>query len=85
MRIAQDLYFSGNGVYVDHGLGVYTGYFHLSRIHVSEGETVEAGQLVGEVGSTGRVTGPHLHWSLWVAGKSLDAGSLLDMHVPLGD
>lgn len=83
VKIAQDLYFSGNGVYVDHGLGVYTGYFHLSRIHVSEGELVEAGQLVGEVGSTGRVTGPHLHWSLWVAGKSLDAGSLLDMHVPL--
>jgi murein DD-endopeptidase MepM/ murein hydrolase activator NlpD len=81
--IAQDLYFSGNGVYLDHGRGVYTGYFHLSRILVEVGEMVEAGQLVGEVGSTGRVTGPHLHWSLWVAGKSLDAGSLLEMTVPL--
>jgi murein DD-endopeptidase MepM/ murein hydrolase activator NlpD len=83
VMIAQDLYFSGNGVYLDHGRGVYTGYFHLSRILVDVGEMVEAGQLIGEVGSTGRVTGPHLHWSLWVAGNSLDAGSLLEMTVPL--
>ncbi len=80
--IARDLYFSGNGVYLDHGLGVYTGYFHLSRIRVAEGEMVEAGQRVGDVGATGRVTGPHLHWSLWVAGESLDASSLLEMEVP---
>jgi len=83
VMIAQDLYFSGNGVYLDHGRGVYTGYFHLSRILVDVGEMVEAGQLIGEVGSTGRVTGPHLHWSLWVAGNSLDTGSLLEMTVPL--
>jgi murein DD-endopeptidase MepM/ murein hydrolase activator NlpD len=81
--ISQNLYFSGNGVYIDHGRGVYTGYFHLSRILVDVGEMVEAGQLIGEVGSTGRVTGPHLHWSLWVAGTSLDAGSLLEMTIPL--
>jgi murein DD-endopeptidase MepM/ murein hydrolase activator NlpD len=81
--IAQNLYFSGNGVYLDHGHGVYTGYFHLSRILVDVGQVVEAGQLIGEVGSTGRVTGPHLHWSLWVAGTSLDARSLLEMTVPL--
>ena len=83
VMIARDLYFSGNGVYLDHGRGVYTGYFHLSRILVEEGELVEAGQLVGEVGATGRVTGPHLHWSLWVGGTSLDAGSLLEMSVPV--
>jgi len=82
VMIARELYFSGNGVYLDHGRGVYTGYFHLSRILVEEGEMVEAGQLVGEVGATGRVTGPHLHWSLWVAGTSLDASSLLEMSVP---
>jgi len=82
--IARELYFSGNGVYLDHGLGVYTGYFHLSRIHVAEGEMVEAGQRVGDVGATGRVTGPHLHWSLWVAGESLDASSLLEMEIPTG-
>ena len=83
VMIAQELYFSGIGVYLDHGRGVYTGYFHLSRILVDVGQMVEAGQLIGEVGSTGRVTGPHLHWSLWVAGTSLDAGSLLEMTVPL--
>jgi murein DD-endopeptidase MepM/ murein hydrolase activator NlpD len=83
VMIARELYFSGNGVYLDHGRGVYTGYFHLSRILVEEGELVEAGQLVGEVGATGRVTGPHLHWSLWVGGTSLDASSLLEMSVPL--
>ena len=80
--LADDFYFSGNGVFVDHGLGVFTGYFHLSRILVEEGQVVEAGDLVGEVGSTGRVTGPHLHWSLWVDGVGLDAGSLLAIPVP---
>jgi hypothetical protein len=83
VMIARDLYFSGNGVYLDHGRGVYTGYFHLSKILVEEGAMVEAGQLLGEVGATGRVTGPHLHWSLWVGGTSLDAGSLLEMSVPV--
>jgi len=80
--LADDLYFSGNGVFVDHGLGVVTGYFHLSRILVDEGQMVDAGELIGEVGSTGRVTGPHLHWSLWVDGTGLDAGSLLAIPVP---
>ncbi len=82
VALAGDFYYSGKGVFIDHGLGVYTGYFHLSKIVVEEGQPVEPGQLVGEVGSTGRVTGPHLHWSLWVAGKSLDAGSLLRIGFP---
>ncbi len=69
----------GNAVYVDHGLGVYTAYFHLSRIDVQEGDFVTRGDLVGRVGATGRVTGPHLHWSLYVAGQSLDPRSLLDL------
>jgi hypothetical protein len=82
--LTGELYYSGNAVYLDHGNGVYTGYFHLSKILVHEGETVEAGQLIGEVGATGRVTGPHLHWSLYVAGESLDASSLLEIEVPGG-
>lgn len=73
----------GNAIYVDHGLGVYTAYFHLSRIEVREGDAVARGQVVGRVGSTGRVTGPHLHWSLYVAGQSLDPRSLLELQ--LGD
>ena len=56
----------GNATFIDHGWGVYTGYFHQRAIHVSAGEHVEAGQLIGEIGDTGRVTGPHLHFDLWV-------------------
>lgn len=82
VALADELYYAGRAVYLDHGLGVYTGYFHLSRIRVREGESVEAGQVIGEVGGTGRVTAPHLHWSLYVAGESLDALSLLAMEVP---
>jgi murein DD-endopeptidase MepM/ murein hydrolase activator NlpD len=77
-----DFYYSGNGIFVDHGLGVYTGYFHLSEILVSEGDMVEAGDLIGKAGATGRVTGPHLHWSLWVDGTGQDAGGLLQMEIP---
>jgi hypothetical protein len=80
--LAGDFYFSGNGVFLDHGLGVYTGYFHLSEILVSEGDMVETGDLIGRAGATGRVTGPHLHWSLWVDGTGQDAGSLLGMQIP---
>lgn len=72
----------GNAVYLDHGLGVYTGYFHLSDVGVREGELVRGGQLLGHVGSTGRVTGPHLHWSLYVGGASLDPSSLLALELP---
>ena len=80
--LTGDFYFSGNGIFVDHGLGVYTGYFHLSEILVSEGDMVETGDLIGRAGATGRVTGPHLHWSLWVDGTGQDAGGLLDLEIP---
>lgn len=80
--LAGDFYFSGNGIFLDHGLGVYTGYFHLSEILVSEGDLVEAGDLIGRAGATGRVTGPHLHWSLWVDGTGQDAGNLLGLEIP---
>ncbi|MDP2470935.1 MAG: M23 family metallopeptidase [Candidatus Palauibacterales bacterium] len=82
VALTGDFYFSGNGIFLDHGLGVYTGYFHLSEILVSEGEVVEKGDLIGRAGATGRVTGPHLHWSLWVDGTGQDAGSLLQMEIP---
>lgn len=64
--LAQELFFSGNTVVVDHGLGIYTFYGHLSEIDVKLGDNVESGQLLGKVGATGRVTGPHLHWGLTV-------------------
>ena len=76
--ISRDLFFNGQAVFIDHGLGFYTGYFHLSKREVDEGQWVEKGDVVGLVGATGRVTGPHLHWALYVQGAALDPLSLLD-------
>lgn len=58
----------GNATFLDHGWGVYTGYFHQDEIYVSAGQQVQTGQLIGKIGGTGRVTGPHLHFDLWVDG-----------------
>ena len=66
VRLAEELFFSGNAVIVDHGTGVFTSYSHLSRIQVSVGQRVERGQVVGLIGATGRATGPHLHWGVKV-------------------
>ena len=64
--LADELFFAGNTVVVDHGLGVYTFYGHLSEISARVGDILEAGDVLGKVGATGRVTGPHLHWGLTV-------------------
>lgn len=82
VALVHDLYFAGRAVFLDHGLGVYSGYFHLSEALVEEGDLVESGQLVGRVGASGRVTGAHLHWALWVNGVHVDARSLLELEIP---
>jgi murein DD-endopeptidase MepM/ murein hydrolase activator NlpD len=64
--LAEELFFAGNTVVVDHGLGIYTFYGHLSEIDVKVGDALETGTVLGKVGATGRVTGPHLHWGLTV-------------------
>lgn len=70
--LSQNLFFSGNTIVIDHGLGLYTYYAHCSVLNVKEGEKVKKGQIVGAVGSTGRATGPHLHWSCRLDGARVD-------------
>ncbi len=69
-------------VYLDHGWGVFTGYGHLSQVFVSEGERVAAGQNIAMVGSTGRVTGPHLHWEVLVGGTPVDPLEWVERNFP---
>ena len=75
--VARSLYFSGNTVIIDHGLGLFSMLAHLSAIDVREGDRVTAGQMLGRVGATGRVTGPHLHWAVRASGARVDPLSLL--------
>ena len=75
--MAADSFSGGNTVIIDLGLGLFSMLAHLSAIDVHEGEQVTAGQLVGRVGATGRVTGPHLHWAVRAAGARVDPLSLL--------
>jgi murein DD-endopeptidase MepM/ murein hydrolase activator NlpD len=75
--LARELYFSGNTVVIDHGLGLFSLLAHLSEIDVHEGDTVATGEVVGRVGATGRVTGPHLHWAVRASGARVDPLSLL--------
>jgi hypothetical protein len=74
---ARDLYFTGNTVIIDHGLGMFSMLAHLSRLDVNEGDVVHEAQVVGRVGATGRVTGPHLHWGLSISGARVDPLSAL--------
>jgi len=79
VRLTVDHIFSGRGVYVDHGLGFYTMYFHLSEVLVKDGDLVTAGQIIGKVGATGRATGPHLHWGVKLNGARVNPYALLDL------
>jgi murein DD-endopeptidase MepM/ murein hydrolase activator NlpD len=71
-RESQGFKIHGNVVGIDHGQGVASILLHLSRIDVKEGDFVQAGQVIGALGSTGAATGPHLHWGLYVNGQSVD-------------
>jgi murein DD-endopeptidase MepM/ murein hydrolase activator NlpD len=77
VALVGDFYYAGRVLYVNHGAGLVTAYLHLSETLVATGDTVTAGQLIGRVGASGRVTGPHLHWAVRVGASSMDGASLL--------
>ena len=77
--LAADLYFSGNVVILDHGWGLYSYFAHLSAIDVVEGDSVSQGDTVGRVGATGRVTGPHLHWTVRLNDARVDPVALMEL------
>jgi len=73
-----DLYLTGGTVLIDHGHGVSSNFLHLSRIDVKVGDRVEQGQVIGQVGATGRATGPHMHWGMSWFGVRVDPQLLVD-------
>jgi murein DD-endopeptidase MepM/ murein hydrolase activator NlpD len=78
--LAKNLYFAGNTVIIDHGLGVFTSYLHFSKILTKKGDLIRKGDIIGEIGATGRVTGPHLHWGAKVSGSRIDPFSLISLN-----
>ena len=70
--LARDLYYSGGSVVIDHGLGLFSFFAHFSAITAKVGDVVKPGDIVGRVGATGRVTGPHLHWTVYLNGTAVD-------------
>ncbi len=83
VALVADLYYSGTTVLLDHGAGLVTGYFHLSRVLVVPGDTVDVGQLIGRVGSSGRVTRSHLHWFAAYGGITVDPLDLVRPNGPM--
>jgi murein DD-endopeptidase MepM/ murein hydrolase activator NlpD len=79
--LAEKLYVRGGAVIIDHGLGIYSGLYHLSEVLVEPEEQLSEGQIIGRVGTTGLSTGNHLHWDLLVGGTWVDASGWLDLNI----
>lgn len=79
VALVDTFFLAGRVIYIDHGGGIVTGYFHLSQALVSKGDTVARGQSIGRVGSTGRVTGPHLHWTARYGTQTVDPLDLIGL------
>lgn len=76
--LVAEHFFEGKCVFIDHGAGLYTMYFHLKEPRVRQGQSVQRGEVIGWVGSTGRATGPHLHWGVRLAGARVDPVALIE-------
>ncbi len=76
--LSREFFYTGNTVIIDHGLGIFTMYGHLSKRNVAEGEVVPRGAVIGLAGKSGRVTGPHLHWGVTVNGMAIEGDSLVE-------
>lgn len=76
VRSADGFFYMGSAVMIQHGFGLYTLYAHMNRRNAQEGEIVSSGQNIGEIGKSGRVTGPHLHWQAKLYGMNMDPKSL---------
>ena len=83
VKLAENLFYSGNAVVIDHGTGIFTIYAHLSRIDVTPGQHIEKGHRLGLTGATGRVSGPHLHWGVKVNGIAVNPMQLIKVLSPL--
>jgi murein DD-endopeptidase MepM/ murein hydrolase activator NlpD len=79
VALVGDFFFSGKSIIMDHGLGLYTMYFHLDEVDVAEGERIHKGAVLGKVGATGRATGPHLHWGMRIDGARVNPLSVLNI------
>jgi murein DD-endopeptidase MepM/ murein hydrolase activator NlpD len=79
VALTGEFFFAGRFVVLDHGLGLYTLYYHLDRVDAAEGAVVERGDAIGVVGASGRATGPHLHWAAELGSARVDASALLSL------
>ncbi|MCK9491967.1 MAG: M23 family metallopeptidase [Sulfurimonas sp.] len=79
VALVKDRFYSGGSVVIDHGQGIYTCYFHMSKFDVKKGQAVKKGELIGLSGKSGRVTGPHLHFSARVASEQVDPLQLIEL------
>lgn len=79
VRLARSMFMAGGQVLLDHGGGIFSSYSHLSKILVKEGQRVSAGEILGKAGATGRVTAPHLHWTVRVEGEAVDPLQFLEI------
>lgn len=82
--LSAELFYSGRTIILDHGAGIYTGYFHLSEHEAQEGDVVRRGARIGKVGATGRTTGPHLHFAVRVDGRYVDPESFMKLRLRPG-